>query len=122
MAEKYRFGEKLGSGAFGTVYKAYNSSNNVFAIKILNKNDPTARQELEALTRARHNNIVKCFEAFSRSNKICLVLEFADVGTMTSAVKRRTCSTEEFNVWRLIAHLASALDYLHKMRPHILHR
>ncbi len=34
-AVSYRFGEKLGSGAFGTVYKAFDESNNVFAIKVL---------------------------------------------------------------------------------------
>ncbi len=36
-AVSYRFGEKLGSGAFGTVYKAFDESNNVFAIKVLDE-------------------------------------------------------------------------------------
>ena len=122
MDRRYRFGEKLGRGAFGTVYKAFDYSNNVFAIKVMDKNDPTARQELEALTRAQHKHIIKCFEAISMPTQVWLVLEFADVGTMTSAIRKRTCNTEEFNVWRTIWQMASALDYLHKLRPHILHR
>merc|ERR1719432_463771 len=54
-----------------------------------------------------------------KNNNICIVLEYADEGTMEKAVK--THSKEEFQVWRVIDHLSGALAYLHSRSPQILH-
>ena len=51
---------------------------------------------------------------------LCIVLEYADQGTMEKAVK--THNTEEYSVWRTISHIASALAYLHSRNPQILHQ
>jgi serine/threonine protein kinase len=107
------------------VYKAFDNSSTVFAIKYLDKNCPTLKGELDVLTQTDHDHIIKYHEFIDAPEcpqMIGLVLEFADVGTLTSAIERGNCDTVEFNVWRFMAQMASALDYLHTMRPHILHR
>ena len=43
------------------------------------------------------------------------------MGTMENDVKKFTKPKEEWNVWRLVSHLSSALDYLHDRSPQILH-
>ncbi len=40
-------------------------------VKVLGRDDPTARKELEVLTRARHNHIIKYYEAISQSTRVC---------------------------------------------------
>ncbi len=49
-------------------------------------------------------------------------MEFADAGTLTNAVKNKTCDNGETSVWNLMGQLSSALSYLHNHNPRILHR
>ena len=48
-----------------------------------------------------------------------MVLEYANKGTMEKVVMDQ--DQEEWDVWRFISHVASALDYLHSKNPQILH-
>jgi serine/threonine protein kinase len=105
------------------VHKAFDNYNRVFAIKYLAKNEPTLEGELDVLTKTDHPHIIKYWELYQAPEfpqLIGLVLEFADVGTLTKAVLSGRFRTEEFNVWRMMAQMAPALDYLHNLR--ILHR
>jgi len=49
-------------------------------------------------------------------------MEFADAGTLTNAVEKKTWNNQEANVWKLTGQLSSALSYLHNHNPRILHR
>eukprot|EP00092_Neocalanus_flemingeri_P054996 GFUD01064873.1.p1 GENE.GFUD01064873.1~~GFUD01064873.1.p1 ORF type:complete len:208 (-),score=35.64 GFUD01064873.1:271-894(-) len=53
---------------------------------------------------------------------MCIVLEYADQGTFEKQVLDNL-NRKEYNVWRVLYHLSSALKYLHAQRPQqILHR
>jgi len=118
----YRIVKLLGSGSFGSVYHAQKNGNN-YAIKKVDNTCPTARQEIEILKQVEHSYIIKYFGNFWERGKICIVLEYADRGTFDKVVKTGECKFEEFCAWRAIAHISSALSYLHAFRPkQILHR
>ena len=77
-----------------------------------------AEQEIKILKQVDHPKIIKYFDHFLEKNILCIVLEYADVGTMEKAVK--TYGKEEWNIWRVLAHLSGALAYLHARNPQIL--
>ena len=115
----YNIQKLLGSGHFGNVYLA-NKGGKSFAIKkVVNTERNTAQQEIKILKQVDHPKIIKYYDHFMEKNILCIVLEYADVGTMEKAVK--THSKEEWNIWRVTAHLSDALAYLHSRSPQILH-
>ena len=116
----YQIQRFLGSGHFGDVYLAHKGGK-CFAIKkVVNTDMNTAEQEIKILKQVDHEKIIKYIDHFMENNILCIVLEYADVGTMEKAV--RTQNHQEWAVWRVIAHLSGALDYLHSRRPQITHR
>ena len=119
--DDYKIIKELGSGSFGRVYHAQKNGKN-YAIKKVENTCPTARQEIEILKQVNHRNIIEYFENFWEEGKICIVLEYADKGTLDKNIERSARSSEA-NVWRLMNHISSALEYLHAFRPRqILHR
>merc|ERR1719278_2166628 len=115
----YKILRHLGSGHFGDVFLA-KKGGKCFAIKkVVNTEQNTAEQEIMILKQVDHPKIIKYYDHFMERNILCIVLEYADVGTMENGVK--THNLEEFNVWRATAHLSGALAYLHARRPQILH-
>ena len=115
----YKMGRRLGSGHFGEVFLT-NKGGKSFAIKkVVNTEMNTAEQEIKILKQVDHPKIIKYYDHFMEKNILCIVLEYADVGTMEKAVK--TYNKEEWNVWRTISHLSDALAYLHARNPQILH-
>ncbi len=47
-------------------------------------------------------------------------MEFMENGTMTEYIDR--IGKEEYNIWRALCHMSSALTYLHDQHPPIMHR
>jgi serine/threonine protein kinase len=124
---KYEFNEKLGSGSFGDVFLATEkATGKKFAIKTVDnaENSNSTVLEVSILKKTRHSNIIKYYESFyNLTGKLCIVLEYADYGTFEAKVSNGGCNKDEYCVWRVISHISSALDYLHKLKPrHILHR
>jgi len=115
----YKWQRLLGSGNFGRVFLANKNGKSVAIKKIVNTEQNTAQQEIKILKLVDHEKIIKYYDHFMEKNVLCIVLEYANVGTMTNAVK--TTSKEDWNVWRIICHLSDALDYLHSRSPQILH-
>ena len=83
----YKIQKLLGSGHFGNVYLA-NKGGKSFAIKkVVNTERNTAQQEIKILKQVDHEHIIKYYDHFMENNILCIVLEYADVGTLEKAVK-----------------------------------
>jgi len=117
----YEIVREIGRGSFGSVVHAIKNGNN-YAIKKVENTCPTAKSEIEVLKNVKHESIIKYYGHFWDSTKICIVLEYADKGTMEKSVLQGQ-RMEEYCVWRCVGHIATALAYLHAMKPRpILHR
>lgn len=68
IGEKYQYGEKIGEGSFGEVFKVQHKELKMTrALKVIkkgenNKNDPY--EELEILKKLDHPNVLKVYEYF----------------------------------------------------------
>merc|ERR1719234_2351268 len=121
----YTMHRHLGSGHFGDVYLAEQGGKSFAIKKVVNTERNTAQQEIKILKQVDHPKIIKYYDHFMEKNILCIVLEYADVGTMEKYiniyVKQGTQYHEEWAIWRIIAHLSGALAYLHSRSPQILH-
>ena len=115
----YKIQKLLGSGHFGNVYLADKGGKSFAIKKVVNTERNTAQQEIKILKQVDHEYIIKYYDHFMENNILCIVLEYADVGTLEKLVK--THNKEEHSVWRAIDHLSDALAYLHARNPQILH-
>ena len=77
---------ELGRGSFGSVLHAIKNGNN-YAIKKVENTCPTAKSEMEVLKKVNHSYIIKYYGHFWDEQKICIVLEYADRGTMENTVR-----------------------------------
>lgn len=77
--------EPLGVGAYGTVYKGYDSKGDTYAVKVFTeKYEKDFRSEFEAYKGLDHPNVVKMhdvkssatFESFNGKNYTCMYLVF----------------------------------------------
>jgi serine/threonine protein kinase len=96
----YRKIEVLGAGASGTVWAAQNSrTNQIVALKIVNSNpkEPCdimafiASNEVRALQKAHHGNIIGLIDNLTISNAMWIVMEYMNGG----------CLTEILDHWRM---------------------
>ena len=117
----YKIQKLLGSGHFGNVYLAEQGGKSFAIKKVVNTERNTAQQEIKILKQVDHGYIIKYYDHFMENKVLCIVLEYADVGTMEKAVKNKQVRLEEYCIWRCTAHLSSALAYLHSRNPQILH-
>ena len=119
MASDYTLGDKLGSGAFGTVYKA----SRVCALKAI---DISAvhdhekavkrtkwKQEVEALMRVRgHDNIVEYRNSFaSVDNKLWVEMEYCNGGTLNDFVIQN--KPGKLVKHRLMVDISAGVVFLH---------
>ncbi|XP_066302778.1 serine/threonine-protein kinase pdik1l-B-like [Branchiostoma lanceolatum] len=104
--------EKLGHGAFGTVYKGWKNGN-FYALKELDLNDDSRKevQPLLALTQYSHPNIVLFIEGFEvqAQNRLWLVMEFCPLGTMNDFLLNYGSSYNQ----TFMTQIADAVAFLH---------
>lgn len=94
---KYKKVKYLGKGSYGAALlvclKA--NPNEKFVIKeiVVGHLKPTerdaAKQEAEVLSQMKHTNITMYVESFMEGSKLYIVMEHADGGDLTAAIKRR---------------------------------
>ena len=88
----YRRREKLGEGSFGAVYKATKGAHN-YALKVVSHTDENALNEVDILRKVEHRGIVKYYESFMDRGRLCIVMEWASVGTATDHVRKFKANT-----------------------------
>ncbi len=132
MANRFILGNKIGEGAFGTVYKAMDrQQGEEVAIKVLKMNGLTwgakriqsSVREVNILANLEHDNILRiiCGCTFKDENKllseIWIVTELCTHGSLLEILERcvrhNNCipTNERLNVYM---QLMSALTYMHK--------
>ncbi|XP_067829633.1 serine/threonine-protein kinase ULK3 [Heptranchias perlo] len=119
--EDFILTERLGSGTYATVYKAYRKVNSreVVAIKCVSKktlNKASVENlltEIEILKTVRHPHIVQLKDFQWDNGNIYLIMEFCAGGDLSHFIRGRRMLPEHV-ARRFLQQLASALQYLHQ--------
>lgn len=121
--------EIVGRGAFGTVQKA-RWKGHIVAIKTIENESggKEFRDEVESLSSVRHQNIIRLFGTSVKKPKVCLVMEYAECGSLYNLLHPSDPSQDLIPYtfahvisWSL--QCAEAVEYLHNMKPKaVIHR
>lgn len=123
--KKYIFLQRLGQGAFGSVFVAKSkTTGEQRAIKIISKSkiiqiEQNLLSELMILRTLDHPNILKLHEVYDNGQHYYVVTEICRGGDLLQYSKNKSTITEQY-VSSLMKQLLSAVNYLHKRS--IVHR
>lgn len=120
MDQNYQILGTIGSGSFGTVLHAIETSTNrECAVKVINKNGKKTatiqrmKQEISILKQLHHQNIVEFFGYTETNSNLYIVMEFLQFGTLKSwlALHKENITEEEAST--IMRQILSAVQYLH---------
>ncbi|XP_023771681.1 MDIS1-interacting receptor like kinase 2-like [Lactuca sativa] len=120
----------IGTGGYGTVYKAQLQPNNVVAVKKLHSGSENVDHngflnEVRALTNIRHRNIVKLYGYCSHARHSFLIYEYLEKGSLGSILRSDVLAKELDWLKRvsIVKAVANGLAYMHHdCSPPIIHR
>jgi serine/threonine protein kinase len=124
---RYEFGEPIGSGGVGTVYRATDRTTGTpVAIKVLRtklSDNPTVHQrfvqEFRAATQLEHPNIVRALEMGLDGNISYLVYELVNGADLGDMIRTRS-RLPEADAVKIVTQIAQALHYAHQRN--VIHR
>ncbi|XP_027871530.1 serine/threonine-protein kinase ULK3 [Xiphophorus couchianus] len=113
--------ERLGSGTYATVYKAYRKGNSreVVAVKVVGKktlnkaSTENLLTEIEILKTVRHPHIVQLKDFQWDAENIYLILEWCSGGDLSRFIRSRRILPESV-ARRFLQQMACALQFLHE--------
>ncbi|KAK4874123.1 hypothetical protein RN001_013483 [Aquatica leii] len=115
----------VGEGSFGVVYRGIWKDKDVAVKNITTEAERKAfTVEVRQLSRVDHDNIVKLYGASTKGPNICLVMEYAEGGSLFNVLhsrpKAQYCAANAIS-WCL--QCAQGVAYLHAMKPKpLIHR
>nr|XP_043618135.1 MDIS1-interacting receptor like kinase 2-like [Erigeron canadensis] len=122
----------IGKGGSGSVYKAKLASGDIVAVKRLHSDDQSSEvsnhndflNEIRALTRIRHRNIVRLYGYCSHVKNSFLVYGYLEGGSLDSHLRDNTAPDLDWaKRVNIIKGVAYALSYMHHdCSPPIVHR
>ncbi|KAJ6938246.1 MDIS1-interacting receptor like kinase 2-like [Populus alba x Populus x berolinensis] len=122
----------IGTGGYGSVYRAQLPSGKLVALKKLHRReaeepafDKSFKNEVEVLTQIRHRSIVKLYGFCLHQRCMFLVYEYMEKGSLFCALRNDVGAVELKWMKRasIIKDIAHALSYLHHdCNPPIVHR
>lgn len=119
------FGEVIGEGGFGKVFKGTYASREV-AIKVAHSNPDenileNVKQEGQLLSLFDHRNIVSLIGVCLQPPKLCLVLEYAKGGPLNRVLAGHKIRPDVLVNWAI--QIAQGMHYLHFEAPiSLIHR
>ncbi|KAJ4840577.1 hypothetical protein Tsubulata_042435, partial [Turnera subulata] len=129
--EEFNSNYCIGSGNYGTVYKAILPTGQVVAVKKFHSSDEEEmnlkafKSEITTLLDIRHRNIVKLYGFCSNPMHLFLVYEFLERGSLKNilANHEEAMALDWVKRLNIVKGMASALAYLHHdCTPLIIHR
>ncbi|GMR53329.1 hypothetical protein PMAYCL1PPCAC_23524, partial [Pristionchus mayeri] len=117
---KYEVLSVIGKGSFSQVVRVqHRMTKKFFAVKLVAADCGSINNELQILSRVRHQFVIRLEEVFKSSTRLFIVMEMASGGEMYERVvaKGRYSESEAKDATRM---LLSGLQYLHSIR--ITHR
>ncbi|KAF9175515.1 hypothetical protein BGX21_001424 [Mortierella sp. AD011] len=125
--EQFVLIEKMGDGAFSSVYKAHDTkANRTVAIKVVRKYDMSAHQranilkEVQIMRQLKHRGVVELYDFSESDEHYFLVLELATGGELFHRIVKLTYFSEDL-ARHVIVQVAEAIRYLHEERG-VVHR
>lgn len=122
----YQFGEQIGKGAKGIVYKGINiETASIVAIKQISienigeDGEKAIQMEISLLKKLKHENIVKYIDAISTDTHLYIILEYVDAGCLHSIIDKFGPFPESL-VAIYVKQVLTGLDYLHSQG--VVHR
>ena len=104
---------ELGAGSYGKVKKVkHKKLNEIRAMKIVNKKAPSSSNEIEALRKISHPNIVNIFEIFEDNLSYYIMSEFCDGGELFDAITTKGFYSE-IDAAKIMKQILQAVNYLH---------
>lgn len=128
VEDDYTIISKIGSGAYGQVYKVTHKQTNVLrAMKVINKsqckkffeNDDNALFEGDYLKLLDHPNIIKMYDAYLTEDSFYLILEYLTGGELYDTIIGFKFFTER-TASKIMFQLLSAIAYMHSKQ--LVHR
>src|SRR5262249_9472382 len=121
---RFAIRRQLGSGAFGTVYEAWDREHHaIVALKVLRSRRPDLllrfKREFRSLVDVRHAHLVRLYELFSESNRWFYTMEFVDGPNFLGHVRpKNRCDVDRLRT--TFVQLVKGVEALHRARR--LHR
>ncbi|CAG5126678.1 unnamed protein product [Candidula unifasciata] len=126
VCKEYEYGESLGEGSFGKVYRARHiQSGETVAIKEIVKERAGSsglrqlEKEVSIFKKVDHRNIIKLKEVIESSKKMYLIMELCEGGDLAKLLQKQSHLTEG-NTKIVMSDLAAAIKYLHQQG--VIHR
>ncbi|OHT09561.1 CAMK family protein kinase [Tritrichomonas foetus] len=113
----YVFHEVIGKGGYATIYRVTSILfNQDFAAKVMHVNGnhdkwENFQQEVEALKRLDHENIILLYDAFKYENNYVMILEYCEHGSLANELGENGLPPER--LISIIYQIGKALQYMH---------
>eukprot|EP00039_Didymoeca_costata_P019103 m.336244 g.336244 ORF g.336244 m.336244 type:complete len:515 (+) comp17795_c0_seq1:255-1799(+) len=130
MDDMYSEIEVIGHGAFGQVSKVRRHQDGfvccikrVYLAGLSPRQEQEAVNEVHALGRCRHRNIVGYIDSFISNNVLHIVMELAHGGDLAGDIEEHTRAKQlivESKIWDILIQVCEGLEYIHKIP--LLHR
>ena len=121
--------EEIGRGAFGTVYRAlWLSQHDTVAVKRLyltHLDDQAEKEffkELSLMNSVRYRHVVTFYGACTEKGKYALVMEYMALGSLHKMLHKDKIELNWSNRLSIALQTAKSINYLHNLKPAILHR
>ncbi len=126
LRDRYRIIRLLGKGGMGAVYLAYDTSlENQVAVKLNHNISAHAAQqflrEAQLLAMLRHPNLPRVSDYFVQADTQFLVMDYIAGEDLSQLLEKQgRLPLEQVLPW--VEQLGSALDYMHRQNPPVIHR